>query len=251
MCCCNIPSPAVDSFATGRGVPCCGRATRCCCASPTTTATGWSGGIVGEFFWLCLNGRETLRIWRDVLALHGPVVRLAPAALDRVAGYASSVMQGEASSPARASAIAYACAMAVADELLPWGEALGQGTAASRIGPRRLPHPCEALGAAGGGRPRRGGRLQQASFLTAVCGQRGRAARALSGPAAVGGGGGGAAPQLAADQDDRARPRLQGPELFREGLRRHIRTTPAALSGRPVLAQPAGCHALPTPHDGA
>ena len=86
-----------------------------------------------EFFWLCLNGRETLRIWRDVMALHGPVVRLGPAALDKVAAFTRAVMQGDANSPARASAVAYGCAMTIADELLPWGEALGTATATSRI----------------------------------------------------------------------------------------------------------------------
>lgn len=87
-----------------------------------------------EFFWICLNGREVLRIWRDTLAVHGPVVRLGPAAIDRLAGFVKTVMRGETHSPARASTVAYSVAMTLADELLPWGEALSAGTRLDRIG---------------------------------------------------------------------------------------------------------------------
>ena len=91
-------------------------------------------GDTWEFFWLCLNGREVLRIWRDTLAVHGPVVRLAGPAVQRLSEFTQSVLRGEISSPARASALAYAVAMALADELLPWGEALNAGTRGDRIG---------------------------------------------------------------------------------------------------------------------
>ena len=194
-----------------------------------TIATGWSGAIAGNSSGSASNGRETVRIWRDVLALHGPVVRLAPAALDKVAGYAWSVMQGEASSPARASAIAYACAMAVADELLPWGEALGQGTAAGRIGRAvslihaRPSAPLEvaALARAAGYSKHHFSRLFAASegapparYLARL--RLEEAAAALRG-------------KFPADQDDSPGPRLPGPELFRKGLRRHVRDDPATL----------------------
>jgi AraC family transcriptional regulator len=76
-----------------------------------------------EFFWLCLNGREVLRVWREVTAAHGPVVTLPEAAVERLAGLCLSALQGEAGSPARASALAYGAAMGLAEELLPWGEA--------------------------------------------------------------------------------------------------------------------------------
>ena len=79
-------------------------------------------GDVWEFFWLCLNGREVLRIWRDAMAIHGPVVTLGNAAVERMAELCLAVLQGDATSPARASAFAYQAAMALADELLPWGE---------------------------------------------------------------------------------------------------------------------------------
>lgn len=86
-----------------------------------------------EFFWLCLNGREVLRIWRDAMAVHGPVVRLGAAALERMGGHCLSVLKGEASSPARASAIAYGAAMSLADALLPWGETQGAATRSDGI----------------------------------------------------------------------------------------------------------------------
>ena len=75
-----------------------------------------------EFFWLCLNGREATRIWREVLALHGPLVRLSDAALERVAGFCLAALGQEADAPGRASALAYSVVMALADDLLPWGE---------------------------------------------------------------------------------------------------------------------------------
>ena len=74
-----------------------------------------------EFFWLCLNGREVLRVWRDAMAAGGSVVQLPEDAIQRLAGLALDVMEGRASTPARASAIAYTAAMEVADALLPWG----------------------------------------------------------------------------------------------------------------------------------
>jgi AraC-like DNA-binding protein len=75
-----------------------------------------------EFFWLCLNGREVTRIWREVLARHGPLVCLSDTALERIAGLCAAALRQEATSPARASALAYAVAMALADDLLPWGD---------------------------------------------------------------------------------------------------------------------------------
>lgn len=79
-------------------------------------------GDTWEFFWLCLNGREVLRIWRDAMAVHGPVVKLGGLALERMGSFCLSILNGEASSPARASSIAYGAAMSLADALLPWGE---------------------------------------------------------------------------------------------------------------------------------
>ncbi len=76
-----------------------------------------------EFFWLCLNGREVTRIWREALARRGPLVRLSVGALEQLAGLCLAALRQEASSPARASALAYTASMVIAEDLLPWGEA--------------------------------------------------------------------------------------------------------------------------------
>jgi AraC-like DNA-binding protein len=91
-------------------------------------------GEVWEFFWLCLNGREVLRIWRDAMAMHGPIVTLGEGTVQRMAELCLAVLQDEASSPARASAIAYQAAMALADELLPWGEAPARARRPDAVG---------------------------------------------------------------------------------------------------------------------
>jgi AraC family transcriptional regulator len=91
-------------------------------------------GETWEFFWLCLNGREVLRIWRDAMAGHGPVVTLGAAAVERMAEFCLAVRQGEASSPARASAIAYQVAMVLGDELLPWGDVPARAKRPDAIG---------------------------------------------------------------------------------------------------------------------
>lgn len=84
-------------------------------------------GDTWEFFWLCLNGREVLRIWREIMTSRSPVAELDPAAVERLAGLTLSVLQGGASTPARASGIAYAAAMEVADALMPWSAQVNAG----------------------------------------------------------------------------------------------------------------------------
>lgn len=79
-----------------------------------------------EFFWLCLNGREVSRIWRDAMTAHGPVVALTAACVDQLASLCQNVLDGSARSAPRASALAYAAAMTLAEELLPWGEKLAE-----------------------------------------------------------------------------------------------------------------------------
>ena len=80
-----------------------------------------------EFFWFCLNGREVLRVWREALALHGPVVRLALSTVEHLAGLCHSVLSSKVASAPRASAIAYEAAMCVAEELVARQPAIGQG----------------------------------------------------------------------------------------------------------------------------
>ncbi len=40
-----------------------------------------------EFFWLCLNGREMVRLWREMLASAGPLVELPGAVIARLAEF--------------------------------------------------------------------------------------------------------------------------------------------------------------------
>nr|WP_321983316.1 helix-turn-helix transcriptional regulator [uncultured Lichenicoccus sp.] len=93
----------------------------CCSAFRTTTATGWRPATPWEFFWICLNGSEVLRLWRQLLET-GRLVRLGVAGIDRLAQACASVLEGEASPPAHSSQLAYSIAMQLADEMLAWGE---------------------------------------------------------------------------------------------------------------------------------
>ncbi len=81
-----------------------------------TPGTHW------EFFWLCLNGREVMRLWRELVA-KDPLVRLPEASIERLAGECLSVLEGEASSPTRCSRLAYTITMNLADDLLALGKA--------------------------------------------------------------------------------------------------------------------------------
>ena len=76
-----------------------------------------------EFFWLCLSGREILRLWREMLAVAGPVVELPPSVVDRLGELCLAVLDGQAASAARASEVAYAAAMTLVDHILAPGKA--------------------------------------------------------------------------------------------------------------------------------
>jgi AraC-like DNA-binding protein len=69
-----------------------------------------------EFFWLSMNGTDALRIHETILDSHGPVLRLKPGSVDKLAACALRLMQGEAELPGAASAIAYEAAMALYDD---------------------------------------------------------------------------------------------------------------------------------------
>ncbi len=73
-----------------------------------------------RFFWICLHGREMLRLWQE-LKLAGPVVTLPDASVERLAGLCLSVLRKDVATPAQASAMAYGIAMQLADDLLSWG----------------------------------------------------------------------------------------------------------------------------------
>jgi AraC family transcriptional regulator len=72
-----------------------------------------------EFFWLCLNGREVLRIWGDLLQRTGPVVRLPAPVVAQLADFCHFVLSGAAVSAPAASAIAYAATMALTEAVIP------------------------------------------------------------------------------------------------------------------------------------
>ncbi len=76
-----------------------------------------------EFFWLCLSGREVLRLWREMLGVAGPVVALPGPVVDRLGELCAAVLDGQATSAARASEVAYAAAMTLADHILAPGKA--------------------------------------------------------------------------------------------------------------------------------
>ena len=76
-----------------------------------------------EFFWLCLSGREVLRLWREMLAVAGPVVELPPPVVSRLAELCAAVLDGRATSAASASEVAYSAAMALAGHILAPGRA--------------------------------------------------------------------------------------------------------------------------------
>lgn len=79
----------------------------------------WLGRHRGwEFFWLCLNGREVLRLWRDMLAGAGPVVELPEPVVARLAELCLAVLDGRATSATAASEVAYCAGMTLAGHLL-------------------------------------------------------------------------------------------------------------------------------------
>jgi AraC-like DNA-binding protein len=69
-----------------------------------------------EYFWISMNGEETLRIHKLVLAAAGPVLKLQPSTVDHLADCSLRLIRG-ATSPGTASAIAYEAAMALYDDV--------------------------------------------------------------------------------------------------------------------------------------
>jgi AraC-like DNA-binding protein len=80
-----------------------------------------------EFFWIAITGQEALRLHRAILASAGPVFRLRPETIERLASMSLDLRDGKAESPGAASAIAYAATMALYDDLLG-GEASSRAT---------------------------------------------------------------------------------------------------------------------------
>jgi AraC-like DNA-binding protein len=70
-----------------------------------------------QFFWLSMNGQEALRLHGDVIAAAGPVLRLSGETIERLADACMRLLAGEASTPGRASSMAYEATMALHDDV--------------------------------------------------------------------------------------------------------------------------------------
>lgn len=68
-----------------------------------------------EYFWLLLNGRETLRLAREILDSAGPVLEPAGREIDRLAACCLDILEMSAPSPGRASNAAYAAMTSLHD----------------------------------------------------------------------------------------------------------------------------------------
>jgi AraC-like DNA-binding protein len=70
-----------------------------------------------EFFWISMSGQEAVRIHRTIQAVSGPVLRLRPETLERIAVSSLRLVEGEGETPGTASAIAYDAACALFDDV--------------------------------------------------------------------------------------------------------------------------------------
>lgn len=70
-----------------------------------------------EFFWISMSGQEAVRIHRTIQALTGPVLRLRPETVERIAECSLRLIDGEGETPGAASAIAYAAVGALYDDV--------------------------------------------------------------------------------------------------------------------------------------
>jgi len=68
-----------------------------------------------EYFWAVLNGREALRLAREILEAAGPVLTLAPALIDRLAASCQTLITNPALTAGTASTAAYAALLALHD----------------------------------------------------------------------------------------------------------------------------------------
>jgi AraC-like DNA-binding protein len=68
-----------------------------------------------EYFWMVLNGREALRLAREIIDAAGPVVSLPAAVIDRLAGACDTLVAKADITPGEASSAAYAAMAALHD----------------------------------------------------------------------------------------------------------------------------------------
>ncbi len=68
-----------------------------------------------EYFWLLLNGREALRLAREILDSSGPILTLDPEMIDRLAASCLEIMTAPDMTPGTASVAAYSAMIALHD----------------------------------------------------------------------------------------------------------------------------------------
>lgn len=68
-----------------------------------------------DYFWLVLNGREALRLAREVIDMSGPVVTLPAPVIDRLANACLTLIERADITPGEASSAAYAAMAALHD----------------------------------------------------------------------------------------------------------------------------------------
>jgi AraC-like DNA-binding protein len=67
------------------------------------------------FFWISMSGQEALRVHRSVIAAAGPVLKLNPATVERLASCCLRILENTGSAPGALSALAYEGLMALSD----------------------------------------------------------------------------------------------------------------------------------------
>jgi AraC-like DNA-binding protein/mannose-6-phosphate isomerase-like protein (cupin superfamily) len=71
-----------------------------------------------DFFFICLNGVEAMRLMRALISRHGPRLNLSEPTLRRLAGICWEVLRAPRMGPGRASALAYLAVTSLVDELM-------------------------------------------------------------------------------------------------------------------------------------
>lgn len=77
-----------------------------------------------EFFWICISGREAMRIWSAIVNAHGPVVEPEQATVSRIADIVQELLRQPYNTGAHSSARAYEVCMALAEDFLEKGAAI-------------------------------------------------------------------------------------------------------------------------------
>ena len=182
-----------------------------------------------EFFWLAMTGREALRLHRAILAAAGPVFRLRPETVARLAQISLDLRDGKAKGAGEASAIAYAATMALYDDVLgrrrrsPARRATLDRSRA-RLCPRHLHEPLEVqtLADLAG--------LSRAHFSRVFTRLRGRLAGRICPHRAHAARREPARQRCGSRQAGVSRLRLRRSELFRQGVSQELRRKPDRVS---------------------